>query len=42
MKGWCAKITEGRTRIEITNGGGINTSETFDIDENQNEEIDFI
>ena len=37
MKGWCAKITEGKTRLELMNNNGDNSG--FDI---QNEEqIDF-
>lgn len=39
MKGWCAKITEGKTRIELTNGGG--ESESFEVDDANNEEILF-
>lgn len=41
MKGWCAKITEGRTRLEIVNNVRSN-NEGFVIDENDEEaEIPF-
>jgi replicative DNA helicase len=39
MKGWCAKITEGRTRLEIVNNVKSN-SEGFIVDEN-NDQIPF-
>ena len=44
MKGWCAKITEGKTRIELVNktSKGIKHDKEFDIGQTQNEEIDFI
>ena len=35
MKGWCAKITEGRTRLELINNP--NDGETFDVDNNENQ-----
>jgi len=42
MKGWCAKITEGRTRIELVNGSGNRAnSKEFNV-ETKNEEINFI
>jgi hypothetical protein len=39
MKGWCAKITEGKTRLEILNNTK-NEDEGFIVDEqpNDNEE----
>jgi len=38
MKGWCAKITEGKTRLEILNGGGSSNNEGgFKLDDNDNE-----
>ena len=38
MKGWCAKITEGRTRLEIINNKG-NKKDGFIVDdENENEQ----
>lgn len=43
MKGWCAKITEGHTRLEITSG--INSKNNgFVINENddENEKIEFV
>jgi replicative DNA helicase len=40
MKGWCAKITEGRTRLEIVNN--LNTkSEGFIVDDNNDDQIPF-
>jgi hypothetical protein len=41
MKGWCAKITEGKTRMELMSGG---SDDSFDIDNNtdDDENIDFI
>lgn len=44
MKGWCAKITEGKTRIEVMNGGGNkpgNFVGGFDVEANNEEEISF-
>jgi hypothetical protein len=40
MKGWCAKITEGRTRLEVMNNRG-NTSDGFVVDNENAEEISF-
>ena len=38
MKGWCAKITEGKTRLELLNNLG-NTEDGFKIeDDNVDEE----
>jgi replicative DNA helicase len=37
MKGWCAKITEGRTRLEIVNNVKTN-NEGFIVDDYSNEE----
>jgi replicative DNA helicase len=43
MKGWCAKITEGKTRLElISNGSKEKPSNGFIIDENNDEEISFV
>ena len=43
MKGWCAKIVEGKTRIEIANGfNGQCDDNKFNISASENEEIDFI
>jgi hypothetical protein len=44
MKGWCAKIIEGKTRIETMHNGGNfrNNGSEFDIQQTQNEEINFI
>ena len=42
MKGWCAKITEGRTRLEILNNKGDSSSEGFIIDDKDNDQIDFV
>lgn len=44
MKGWCAKITEGKTRIELMNnsGGFSGYDDEFDAKNTQDEEIDFI
>ena len=39
MKGWCAKITEGKTRLELVNGNGSNDG--FTIQESNSEEIPF-
>lgn len=44
MKGWCAKITEGKTRIEVMNGGGNkpgNFVGGFDVATTDEEEISF-
>ena len=41
MKGWCAKITEGKTRIELLKGGINNGDSGFSITENENEQISF-
>jgi replicative DNA helicase len=38
MKGWCAKITEGQTKLEIMHNNKSN-SDGFIVDDNQNEEI---
>lgn len=44
MKGWCAKITEGKTRLEIINNGG-SSEEGFIVEDNDsdadNQEIPF-
>lgn len=40
MKGWCAKITEGKTRLEIVNNVKSN-SEGFVVDDNDNDQIPF-
>jgi hypothetical protein len=40
MKGWCAKITEGKTRLEIVNNLKSD-SEGFVVDENDEEIIPF-
>lgn len=44
MKGWCAQITEGRTRIEVVNGNsrGQKNGKEFGIEQTQDEEISFI
>jgi replicative DNA helicase len=39
MKGWCAKITEGRTRLEIVNN--IKSSDEGFLVENDNDQIPF-
>lgn len=42
MKGWCAKITEGKTRIEVLKGGsGGNNDTGFSVEETEDEKIDF-
>jgi len=41
MKGWCAKIVEGKTRIEVVKGGGNDESE-FNVEQETDEKIDFI
>lgn len=40
MKGWCAKITEGRTRLEIMNNTK-NTQDGFIVDDENNDQIPF-
>ena len=40
MKGWCAKITEGKTRLEIVNNVKSDAG-GFVVDDNDNEEIPF-
>lgn len=40
MKGWCAKIVEGRTRLEVVNNIKSN-SEGFIVDDNDNDQIPF-
>lgn len=40
MKGWCAKITEGRTRLEIVNNIKAN-DEGFVVDDEDNDQIPF-
>jgi hypothetical protein len=40
MKGWCAKITEGKTRLELVNNTQ-NKDEGFIIDENDEKAIPF-
>ena len=47
MKGWCAKITEGKTRIEIMNKRGGSKSDGFIVEDKQdnddnNDTISFI
>jgi replicative DNA helicase len=43
MKGWCAKISEGQTRLELTSGGGNFKDDGFIINENDNnEQIEFV
>jgi replicative DNA helicase len=37
MKGWCAKITEGKTRLELMSGSN-KQKDGFIVDENNNEE----
>lgn len=41
MKGWCAKITEGSTRLELVNKNN-DEDEGFVVDEHNDEEIPFI
>ena len=41
MKGWCAKIVEGKTRLEIVQNPKKNAN-GFTITENENEEISFV
>ena len=38
MKGWCAKISEGRTKLEISNNINTKTKGGFIIDDNTNAE----
>ena len=40
MKGWCAKITEGKTRLELINNTQT-TDQGFVIDDNEDENIPF-
>ena len=40
MKGWCAKITEGKTRLEVANNTK-NDSEGFVVNDNDNDQIPF-
>ena len=40
MKGWCAKISEGRTRLEIVNNKS-DSEQGFVVDENNEQEIPF-
>ena len=40
MKGWCAKITEGKTKLELMNNTSSET-EGFIVD-NDKEEIPFV
>lgn len=41
MKGWCAKITEGRTKLEIANNLGNKKDGGFTVDDENNDEIPF-
>lgn len=41
MKGWCAKISEGQTKLEISTNGNKNT-EGFISDESNDEQIPFV
>lgn len=41
MKGWCAKITEGKTKLELTHNKG-KQSEGFVLDDQDNEKIQFV
>jgi replicative DNA helicase len=41
LKGWCAKITEGKTKLELSSGGGKNNKNGFVINENDEQEIPF-
>ena len=38
MKGWCAKITEGKTRLEVMNNINKDSSDGFIVDENEKSE----
>lgn len=40
MKGWCAKITEGKTKLEVANSSS-NEDEGFVVDNDDKEEITF-
>lgn len=40
MKGWCAKIVEGKTRLELVNNK--NNDEGFIVDENNDQDIPFV
>ena len=42
MKGWCAKITEGKTRLELVNKNNLNDDEGFIVDENNDQDIPFV
>lgn len=42
MKGWCGKITEGATRLEIINNIKPRNTDGFIIDENNDQEINFV
>jgi replicative DNA helicase len=44
MRGWCAKITEGKTRIEVANSGSFTQSndDSFNVETSEDEKIDFI
>jgi len=43
MKGWCAKITEGKTKLELgSSSSSSNKTEGFISDESDNEEIPFV
>ena len=42
MKGWCAKITEGRTRLEIMNNVNKNIGDGFNIDAENDQNIPFL
>jgi replicative DNA helicase len=41
MKGWCAKITEGKTRLEIVNNASGSNKDGFLLDDNNNDSIPF-
>ena len=41
MKGWCAKITEGQTKLELSNNNSP-TNKGFEIDDHYAEEIPFV
>jgi replicative DNA helicase len=41
MKGWCAKIAEGKTKLELTHNKGKQT-EGFVLDDQNNEKIEFV
>jgi replicative DNA helicase len=42
MKGWCAKITEGQTRLELLSGNKKRTDGFIVNDQTKNEEIPFV